>query len=124
MRIEILPKKLLKTPAVWFALNAQIDGVDPMDTSPHGRAVYLCYIQRKQLDFMTTSVLAHASCPKDKDISKAIKMLQEMILPEDPEDVFRETARKQVALVKEKETSFIAEYADGMIRLKRVPNNA
>lgn len=123
MRVEDPNKKLIKTPEVWFALNAQIDGVDPVDASPNGRAKYLVYIQRQRLKFLEIATIASAAASKDKDISKALKHIQDIILPADQEAIFHDTIRKQSALAKEEESMFVGRKENGIIRLTRTKKN-
>jgi len=69
-------------------------------------------------------ILAHASCSPGKDITKSLKMLEDLVLPKDPEAVYEDILKKQASMAKEKDTTFTAEYKDGIIRIKRVPGNA
>jgi hypothetical protein len=115
-------KKLIKTPEVWFALNAQIDGVDPLDASPNGRAKYLVYIQRQRLKFLEIAVIANSAASKDKDVSKALKHIQDIILPEDQEAIFHDTIRKQSALASEEASTFVGKKVNGIIVITRAKN--
>jgi len=121
--VEDTAKKLLSTPEVWFALNAQIDGVDPVDASPNGRAKYLCYIQRQRLKFLEIATIASAAASKDKDISKALKHIQDIILPADQEAIFHDTIRKQASLAKEEESIFVGRKENGIIKITRTKKN-
>jgi hypothetical protein len=121
--IEGPTKKLLKTPEVWFALNAQIDGVDPVDASPNGRAKYLVYIQRQRIKFLEIAIISSAAASKDKDITKALKHIQDIILPEDQEAIFHDTIRKQSALAKEEESMFVGKKENGIIKIRRTKKN-
>lgn len=123
MCVEGPTKKLLKTPEVWFALNAQIDGVDPLDASPNGRARYLVYIQRQRLKFLEIAIISQAAASKDKDVSKALKHIQDIILPEDQEAIFHDTIRKQAALSKEEESMFVGRKENGIIKIRRTKKN-
>ena len=123
MCIEGPTTKLLKTPEVWFALNAQIDGVDPLDASPNGRARYLVYIQRQRLKFLEIAIISQAAASKDKDVSKALKHIQDIILPEDQEAIFHDTIRKQAALSKEEESMFVGRKENGIIKIRRTKKN-
>lgn len=123
MCIEDTTKKLIKTPEVWFALNAQIDGVNPLDATPNGRAQYLVYIQRQRLKFLEIAIISQAAASKDKDISKALKHIQDIILPEDQEAIFHDTIRKQASLAKEEESIFVGTKVNGIIKIHRTKKN-
>lgn len=123
--IEDSTKKLLETPEVWFAINAQIDGVDPLDVSPNGRATYLCYIKRQQLRFIESASLIMASADPNKDVTKAVEQLRKSILPTSPDQVIKETAKKQARMLKDKDKVFrkyLREDGSVALRLVNVDN--
>lgn len=99
-------KKLLETPEVWFAINAQMDGVDPTDLSPNGRATYLCYIKRQQLRFLESASVIMASADPGKDVTKAVEQLRKIILPTSPDQLIRDVSRKQARILKDKDKVF------------------
>lgn len=51
------PGKLISDPEVWFAANAQIDGVDPHSTIPADRFKYAVYQRRALVEALRTKAL-------------------------------------------------------------------
>lgn len=78
-----------------------MDGVDPTDLSPNGRATFLCYIKRQQLRFIENVAVISASADKDKDVSNAVNQLKKLILPQDPGQTMRHMAKKQAEMARD-----------------------
>lgn len=54
------PGKLLSDPAVWYPVNAILDGVDPFSDSPVERMRYMVYQRRSDVDTLKTKALLTA----------------------------------------------------------------
>jgi hypothetical protein len=58
--------KLIDDPDIWFAVNAQIDGVDPHGESPVERLKYAVYQRRYLVDALKTKALLLASLQNER----------------------------------------------------------
>jgi hypothetical protein len=72
--------KLIDDPEVWFAVNAQIDGVDPHGESPAERLQYHVYQRRHLVDALKTKALLLASLHNEK-AADAAKEYFSMAMP-------------------------------------------
>lgn len=59
------PGKLLSDPAVWYPVNAVLDGVDPFSDNPVERMRYMVYQRRADVETLKTKALLTAMvCPE------------------------------------------------------------
>lgn len=65
--------KLISDPEVWFAANAQIDGVDPHSTIPADRLTYSVYQRRALIEALRTKALLLAMLNPEKATEAAQK---------------------------------------------------
>ena len=72
--------KLISDPEVWFAANAQIDGVDPHSTIPADRLTYSIYQRRALIEALRTKALLLAMLNPEK-ASEAAQKYFAAVLP-------------------------------------------
>ena len=75
--------KLIKDPAIWYAANAIIDGVDPYARDWRGQILFAVYKRRLHNDAMR-AVLSASAVLDPKCVLENLKVLQASLLPVDP----------------------------------------
>ena len=66
---------------VWFAVNAQLDGVDPGSDLPSDRLKFVVYQRRLLLEAMKTKATLQALCGQAEAAAKTASMYIEMAIP-------------------------------------------
>lgn len=77
------PGKLLRDPAIWFPVNAAIDGLDPWSPDPRDMMKYLVYQRRSLVEALRTQALMAAYINPEQAVDLA-KQYIEVMIPTDP----------------------------------------
>lgn len=90
--------KLVADPVVWFAVNAQIDGVDPGSDIAAERLKYVVYQRRLLVEALKTKAMLYAMLGEADRASQAAKEYFDMAFPVSKEAAEQARARKEKAL--------------------------